>query len=65
MIHCKDNGLEKKTLRKDYIQGPFQRRQMMHSRCSRLCPIENRKKVLTWVLGVRVMQDDAFEDEET
>lgn len=64
ILHTRQHELGRKTLKKEYIQGPFQKRQMVQEKKTLRCPIEKTRKNCVWVLGVRSMQDDAFDDEE-
>ena len=59
-VYCKSNDLASKTLKKDYFQGPFLKRNLTVEKATRLCPVENVPKINIWIFGVRIMRDDAL-----
>ena len=59
--HCKSNELKnKRTFKKEYFQGPFQKRDINVEKSQRHCPVENKMCTKVWILGVREMREDAF-----
>ncbi len=59
-VYCKSNDLASKTLKKDYFQGPFLKRNLTVEKATRLCPVENVPKINIWIFGIRIMRDDAL-----
>lgn len=58
--HTKNNDLVRKTLKKEYYIGPFQKRQIQVEKSIRVCPIENARRNGTWFVGLRAMREDAL-----
>ena len=52
---CKSNDIVTRTLKRDFYEAPFIKRNLTVVRDIRLDPIENVQKQAFWILGVRVM----------
>lgn len=63
--HCKEFELgNKRTLKKDYMQGPFQKRKLVCRRCRKFCPIEKRSRTLQWLEGVRELREGSSVEQD-
>jgi len=58
-VYCKTNDITSKTLKKDYFQGPFLKRNLKVEKATRDCPVELIRKTTIWITGVRMMREDA------
>ncbi len=60
--HCKENDLHnRKSLKKDYYQGPFFKRQITVEVSTKFSPTEREMKKRQWVCGVRLMTSEGFD----
>lgn len=59
-LFCKSNDITARTLKKDFFEGPFLKRDVTVQKDVRKCPVENVQKNATWFVGVREMREDAF-----
>ena len=59
--YCKSNEITARTLKRDFYEGPFLKRNITVVRGIKLDPIENAPKQGTWIFGVREMREDALE----
>ena len=59
--YCKTNDITARTLKRDFYEAPFMKRNLNVVRDIKLDPIENVPKQATWILGVRAMREDALE----
>ena len=59
--YCKTNDIIARTLKRDFYEAPFMKRNLTVIRDIKLDPIENVPKQATWILGVRAMREDALE----
>jgi hypothetical protein len=61
--HTKVHELPRKTLKKDYTQGPFQKRGIDMEKGAKKCLVDGVKRSCMWVIGIKAMCDDAFVDD--
>lgn len=59
--YCKTNDIIARTLKRDFYEAPFMKRNLTVIRDTKIDPIENVPKQATWILGVRAMREDALE----
>ena len=59
--YCKSNEITARTLKRDFYEGPFLKRNITVVREIKMDPMENVPKQGTWICGVREMRDDALE----
>ena len=60
--HCKENDLHnRKSLKKDYYQGPFLKRQITVENTIKMCPIERIERKKIWICGVRLMANEGLD----
>jgi hypothetical protein len=59
--YCKTNDIIARTLKRDFYEAPFMKRNLTVIRDIKIDPIENVPKQALWILGVRAMREDALE----
>ena len=60
-FYCKTNDIGARTLKRDFYEAPFLRRNMIVNKGVKLCPITNVAKHGSWITGIRLMREDALE----
>jgi len=59
--YCKTNDIIARTLKRDFYEAPFLKRNLTVVRDIKLDPVENVPRQGTWINGVRAMREDALE----
>lgn len=57
---CKNESIVSRTLKRDFWEGPFIKRGIVVKRDTKFCPTERVKRSGIWIIGVRMMRDDAL-----